>query len=143
MKRSQDMNSKEIPEVKKRGLKDALKDSAETALNMAGLPVVRAAVSGVTSLYERSQRVKQEIETGERKEGFMKEMFVNGFKETWQKLSMQEGETLGDRLTNAIDAVNSLVNMGRLGAGAAEHSGDSLSSSVDTALDGLELRLAA
>lgn len=88
----------------------ALKETLNSAMTALGLKAARSLAYGAVALYERGVKVKKEIESGERTEGFAKELIVNGFKETWKKFSLQEGET---KLQKAMNFAQSLGTVTR------------------------------
>lgn len=97
----------------------ALKETLNTLLVSSGLMMWRGGMYGAVSLYERHVKVGQEMEKGERREGYFKEMVVNGFKETWDKLGFKKGETKLQRAMNAGQALGTVIRFAGIGGLAA------------------------
>ncbi len=115
---------------------EILTNALDAVLNTAGLSSIRNIGVGLRTAYDRAQTISREIASGERTDGFMQEYFVNGFKETWDKLRMHEGATTTDKILNAIDSLTVALNYGNIALGQSKKSIDS--TDIDLALDGLE-----
>lgn len=81
----------------------------------------RSFAYGGISAYERYRRVSKEMAKGERKEGFMKEYFVNGVKETLGNLRGGGAETRLGKAANVAKAVGTLSRAAGFGYLAAEY----------------------
>lgn len=113
-----------------------VKESINTALMLTGLSAARGVAYGGVAMYERYQNVSKEMEEGKRTEGFMKEMFVNGFKENWQKLTLQGEGTRGEKLKGFAEAAGTVLRFaGFAHLASAEIQGEGISGAIEKALD--------
>lgn len=118
----------------------ALKEALNTVLIATGLITLRGAGYGVVAAYERWAKVKSEIAKGERKEGFAKEYFLNGFLETWDKLRLKGAKTEKEKYINLAQAVGTVLRFaGFVGLAVDELTGEGgMSGAIDKALETFE-----
>ncbi len=118
----------------------ALKETLNTALIATGLSTLRGLGYGAVALYERGVKVKAEKETGERTESFVKELVINGFKETWEKLRLKKGETKIQKAVNFGQALGTVMRFGGFaGLAIGEMSGEGgPSAAINKALEAFE-----
>lgn len=118
----------------------ALKEALNTALIASGLVTLRGVGYGAVALYERYAKVQQERERGERTGGQFKEVVVNGFKETVEKLRFKKGETKVQRLMNFGQALGTVGRFaGFAGLATTEMTGEGgPSAAIEKALEVFE-----
>ena len=119
-----------------------VKEGLNSALMVSGLSMLRSAAYGSVALYERHKRVKAEMGEGKRSEGYAKEMFVNGFKETWQALK-GEGESKRERVMGRVKAVGTVARfLGMTNIAVQELTEEGVSGSIDKMFDHWEAKSA-
>lgn len=121
-----------------------VKEAINSVLWMTQLSTLRAAGYGAVSVYERYQKVSKEKKEGKRTESLAKELVVNGFKETWSKLSFKGEGTKKEKVLAATAAVGTIMRfVGIGGAAFNEMAGRGVSEAIDGMLSAWEQKSAA
>jgi hypothetical protein len=98
----------------------ALKEALNTALIATGLSALRGVGYGAVALYERHVKVQKEREKKERTGGYIKELIVNGVKETLEKLILKKGDTGVQKALNFGQALGTVMLFGGFAGLATE-----------------------
>ncbi len=122
----------------------AIKEAINTALVSTGIVTLRGLAFGAVALYERHQKVSKELESGERTEGYFKELVINGFKETISKLALKEGKTKTEKALGFVKAAGTVLRFtGFAHLAEAEISTDGMRGMFDKAIVALQEKGAA
>ncbi len=117
----------------------ALKETLNTMAIASGLSAARALLFGSVSIFERYQKVSKEREKGERQGSLFHEMVTQGLKETFTAVTLREGETKGERIKNAAEALASIMRfVGMTAVGLNEINQEGISGAISKAIEGLE-----
>jgi hypothetical protein len=107
-----------------------------------GIQGLRSMTYGGASLYERWQQVSKERSSGEREGGQLKEMFVNGFTETWSNLGGGGAETKLGKAANMAKAWGTVTRAAGFTYLAAEFSPEGIDMLLDKMSEGSDADLA-
>lgn len=120
-----------------------VKEALNTVLITTGLSTLRAAGYWAVSVYERYQKVSKEKKEGKRSESLAKELVVNGFKETWSKLSFKGEGTKREKVMAFVAASGTIMRfVGIGGAAFNEIAGRGVSEAIDGMLSAWEQKSA-
>ncbi len=120
-----------------------VKETVNSVLALSSLSALRGAGYGAVALYERYQKVSKEKKEGKRTESLAKELVVNGFKETWNKLAWKgEGSKKEKAIAFAAAAGTVLRFVGIGGLASTEIMNEGVSEAIGKTLSAWEQKSA-